>query len=745
MGVRCENYFTRLPAPLIADVAKSWGIDKGYSHTQFKNAITRALKDPQQIQRLIAGLQPYERLALEIAKSQGGQISTSILATTLQLLEVEHPFKVQYNSDNDFAQALIRRGIFIPEIRSNTLYYNPNYDLLMSDERILAQVGEAKFPQIPLKVTSAPDASSYRPAASVVFSILGFMQAIADLGGVKLTKSGVPQVNSFRKLMKAQRWEDTGTLIDGFWFPQPTVGMTEAFTAARVLIPKNEESILVLANPVEVFANRPYLTQVGQILSGFTVVSNWAEWSPSGWINVERYIEARQTLLQVLKLLPVDTQDWYSLDDLEKFLFERIGDRFSLVGNLPSPLQFKKFVDQPELAQRWREERQKDWQNREKQWLRQAFATWLYLLGIVELGLTRSAPTPPPTTKKKSAESLPPNQTDFIVSFRLTELGRALLHPELALHLVEMVPQPAWIVQPNFEILVYLDQVAPSQIVFLDRYAERIDLQQHTAQYRLTRESVYQGLERGSSLEEFIDLLRAGAKVAIPQNVEIDIRQWGGLREQITLRRDTQIVEFPDSQIMQAAIAKGLKGKILGDRFILLEANTPLTDSWVEQRIHYDQPLASCLSVNEIGEVKTQEVADLLLETQLKRWMEPQGENWALTQASVTQAVRSGNKVIDILEFLEERLTHSLPQLLKVALTAWCGRAPSVEMEEIIVLRCINSEVFTAIAKSKKLRSHFAGKLAPDVLLVKSSQLQKLKQDLEWFGINSVEQLTIQD
>jgi len=743
MGVRFENYFTRLTAPLIADMAKCWGIDKGYSQSQFKNAITRALKDPQQIQRLIAGLQPYERLALEIAKSQGGQVSTSILATTLQLLEVEHPFKVQYNSDSDFAQALIRRGIFIPEVRSNTLYYNPNYDLLMSDERILAQVGEAKFPQILLKTTSSPDTSSYRPAASVVFSILGFMQAIADLGGVKLTKSGTPQVNSFRKLMKAQRWEETGTLIDGFWFPQPTEGMAAAFNAASVLIPNDDESILVLANPVEVFANRPYLTQVGQILSGFTVVSNWAEWSPSGWINVERYIEARQTLLQVLKLLPLDTQDWYSLDDLEKFLFERIGDRFSLVGNLPSPLQFKKFVDQPELAQRWREERQKDWQNREKQWLRQALATWLYLLGIVELGLTRSAPTLP-TTKKKSAKSLPPNQTDDIVSFRLTELGRALLHPELALHLVEMTPQPAWIVQPNFEILVYLDQVAPSQIVFLDRYAERIDLQQHTAQYRLTRESVYQGLERGSSLEEFIDLLRTGAKVALPQNVEIDIRQWGGLREQITLRRHTQIVEFSDSQIMQAAMAKGLKGKILGDRFILLEANTPLTDSWVEQRINYDRPLASCLSVNEIGEVKTQEVADLLLETQLKRWMEPRGKNWALTQASVTQAIRSGNKVNDILEFLEERLNHSLPQLLKVALTAWSGRAPSVEMEEIIVLRCINAEVFTAIAKSKKLRSHFAGQLAPDILLVKRSQLQKLKQDLEWLGI-PVEQLTIQD
>jgi hypothetical protein len=287
---------------------------------------------------------------------------------------------------------------------------------------------------------------------------------------------------------------------------------------------------------------------------------------------------------------PSDTQDWYSLDDLELLLFERISDRFSLVRFLPSPLQFQKAVgNQAEIAQRWQEERRKDWQNREKQWLRQAFATWLYLLGIVELGLTRSITTdPPPTSKKKSSsESLPPNQTDAIVSFRLTELGRTLLHPELAERSMETVLQPAWIVQPNFEILVYLDLVVPLQIVFLDRYAERIDIQQHTAQYRLTRESVYRGLERGSSLEEFLDLLRTSAKVPIPQNVDIDIRQWGGLREQITLRRDTQILEFADTEIMQAAIAKGLKGKVIG-RFVLIEETTPLIDSWIDQRVNYN-------------------------------------------------------------------------------------------------------------------------------------------------------------
>ena len=87
-----------------------------------------------------------------------------------------------------------------------------------------------------------------------------------------------------------------------------------------------------------------------------------------------------------------------------------------------------------------------------------------------------------------------------------------ILHPDLAASFVEIDPQPAWIVQPNFEILVYIDEVAPSQMIFLDRYADRLDIQQHTAHYRLTRESVYRGLERGGSLEEFITSPAIGSK-----------------------------------------------------------------------------------------------------------------------------------------------------------------------------------------------------------------------------------------
>jgi len=84
-----------------------------------------------------------------------------------------------------------------------------------------------------------------------------------------------------------------------------------------------------------------------------------------------------------------------------------------------------------------------------------------------------------------------------VVSFRLTELGKAVLHP--AAEFTVSAPAEgaadgspgAWIVQPNFDVIVYLDRATPTQLAFLERHAERTQSQQYTAHYRLMRDSVY--------------------------------------------------------------------------------------------------------------------------------------------------------------------------------------------------------------------------------------------------------------
>ncbi len=118
-------------------------------------------------------------------------------------------------------------------------------------------------------------------------------------------------------------------------------------------------------------------------------------------------------------------------------------------------------------------------------------------------------------------------------------------------------------------------------------------------------------------------------------------------------------------------------------------------------------------------------------------------KNWALTQASVSKAAQAGHKASDILDFLDARRTDDFPPLLRVALTAWVGRPPTLEMADVIVLRCTNADVFNAIAQSERLRSRFIAQLSPDLLLVDRSQLKQLKQDLEWLGIQPLDLLRV--
>ncbi len=747
---RFDPQLIRLSMPILQDLAQAWGmaiVKNKTTREQCISCIVKGLKDPQQVRSRLEQLAPDQHFALQLAKQGQGAVSTNKLIMMLKLLEIDLPDLTSTPMDGitGFAQTLVKTGLFIPYSVPTQYLYGFDFSNLVTDERVLAQVDSPPFRPLSLRSTPAPAASSYRRPASITLSILGVMQAITDLGGIKITKAGEPQVNSVRKLGKTQQWDEAGTLIDGFWFPRPAIALIAMLLHTRLLRVSSDGASLELAKDLQAFAKTSQLQQVGWLLESVSEIGEWVERTTPSWFDISFYLEARQSLLLVLQLLPLDPEAWYSFDEFEEFISARIGDYFLPTGFRPMPYITGTPEQQAATRQRIQKQRRESWERQEKPWLQYALSTWLYFLGMVELGFTPDQAAAPGQTKGKKTEAAPAStyRNEAVISFRLTELGRSLLHPTLASAQTQPTPKPAWIVQPNFEILVYLDEVAPMQMVFLEGHCDRIDTQQYTVQYRITRESVYQGLERGGTLEAFLDGLKTGAKVPLPQNVEIDIQQWSQLREQVTLKRSVRLLEFTDEASRQAAIAKGIKGQAIGDRFLLITQEPNAIKTWINQKINYSTSLKSCLSITETGEVKqTAIVNDLLFETQLQRWVEPSGKKgMAITPASVAKAVKTGHKASDILDFLETRLTHAIPPLLKIALTAWAGRPAKLEMEEIIVLRCLDPVVFDAIASSKKLRSHFIGHLSPSLLLVDRTQLKKLNQDLEWLGLNPAPQL----
>lgn len=245
------------------------------------------------------------------------------------------------------------------------------------------------------------------------------------------------------------------------------------------------------------------------------------------------------------------------------------------------------------MEAQWLAEKREKWLKQERQWIEDALSSWLYFLGMVELGLAGKRP----------------------VAFRLTDLGKAVLHPAKAIPVTTAAPTSgehatgAWVVQPNFDVMAYLDRTTPPQLAFLERHAERTQSQQYMAHYRLTRESVYQGLERDTPLDAFLEELGRHAQTPLPQNVTVEIREWAALREQVILHHRADVLEFADTAARDAMLTTHIHGRAVGDRYLLLASpvtprkRLPKSVGKVE-RLNYAQPLPKVLRADETGRLQ---------------------------------------------------------------------------------------------------------------------------------------------
>ncbi|HLO84549.1 MAG TPA: hypothetical protein VK203_05980 [Nostocaceae cyanobacterium] len=731
--LRFEPYLSHIDYDLLVPSAKVWG-GKGSTRKQdCINTITKGLKNPQTVASVIAQLKPFERLALEIVRENGGEIEAENLLLRLRLLGAKDLPELHQQYERDYmvlTKYLVKRGIFLYK-RDLSIYTSFGIipGSLFTDERLLAQLDKVPLPQLPLTSVTPPKTTTFRRPTTVVLNILGMLRTIEQQGGLKVTQKGTIQVNSLKKFAKLQNWQLEKIEVDGFDFPEPADAFTLAFLRSNLLTDNEEETAFVLETSVEEFAKWSPQEQVNEILSGLVESPDWAEWSERSWYNEELYYEARQIILFVLKILPAEGRDWIDFNEFEELLFKRIGENFSISSRPQYPRYFNN-QDEKTAVESWRTRLRQEWIGQDRIWLKYVLSTWLYYLGIVELGLERFA------------ESTVQNET--VVCFRLTDLGRTIFYPHLAGSIGnnKVDYQPAWIVQPNFEIMVYLEEVNPVQLALLERYSDRLDVQQHVARYKLTKNSVYKGCENGLSFNEFLTALREGCKVNLPQNVEIEIQQWGNLNQEITLHQEAQLLEFPEKKTRDAAVEKDLKGKPIGDRFVLV-SNSETAKQYVCYRFEYDQSLPPCLSINKEGVVTLDiGIPDLLIHEQLNRWMESKGNNkWQITRASVTKAIKSGAKIEALLEFLQFRCTNKVPKFLQVAIQNWGGKPETVEIAEVLVLRCTNSTVFKAITSSTKITPYLLGKLAPDILLVDERQYSELESELEWAGFKISDKL----
>lgn len=724
--LRYDSLFPHIRSAQLKTMVRMWG---GGSQTRKDDCIQiikEGLANPVRVQAAVAALAPWEANALALVKAAGGVMDSSALCVALRASGVDLPRTNWGRADdhNAVLMPLIRRGLVLTAYSSDpTCLTSYGSNSVFTDERLLAATGPLTVSPFKLKPTAPPADTIHRRPQAVALDLIGLLQAIDTQGGIGLTQNGALRVNDVRRLSKTLGWGEDKTVIDGLPFPNLTLGLVHALRHARVL--QDLGGLLTLTAPVSAFAAQPYAEQVRSLLAGIAQSSEWDERGAQvGYFDLTRLIQARQALVMALSALPSQGMRFFAIDDLDRALFERIGEHFSLSHVYSQPYSYGKTPEQVKQdVLIWQTQVRQDWLGRERRWLDSALTTWCYYLGMVELGLG--------------------DQT--VYALRLTDLGRAVLYPDHAGQ--EPAPatesQTAWVVQPNFDIVVYLEQATSEQLAFLERHAERFQTQQHVAQYRLTRAAIYTALESGSTLNRLLALLEAGSGRPLPQNVVTEVREWAALREQVTLHRRARLLEYNDSASRDANV-KHLNGVAVGDRFLLVNAHQA-PQAHARHRVNYAATLTKCLVADENGRLTSAlPLPDLLLEAQIGRWaVALNAGHWQLTQESVAAGVKTGLPLAELQRLLADRLIHPAPRLLAIALHAWAGEHSGVKLAGVTVLQCAQPAIFEAIVTSPKLRPFLRGQIGPDLVLVDQTQLEGLREHLRWAGLEIAPELAV--
>jgi len=153
-------------------------------------------------------------------------------------------------------------------------------------------------------------------------------------------------------------------------------------------------------------------------------------------------------------------------------------------------------------------------------------------------------------------------EVDRATHVALTGMGKGVLSGEASG--ASEPPVAELFVQPNFEILVprELDLKLRFQ---LERFAELVSVDQMLT-YRIGRDSVYRGAERGMESEEILSFLETHSKVPLPQNLRYSISDWAGRYGEIQFRNAfllcTETPELADEIKASQIFAPFIEGEL---------------------------------------------------------------------------------------------------------------------------------------------------------------------------------------
>jgi hypothetical protein len=347
------------------------------------------------------------------------------------------------------------------------------------------------------------------------------------------------------------------------------------------------------------------------------------------------------------------------------------------------------------------------WFAGEAVWASNAIMVTLVTLGLVERGQT-------------AGDKIRP-------CFRLTELGRVVFGaPE-----IEAVRKPEarfLTVQPNLDIVAYLESADARQVCTLNRFAAGAPRATGPVQtFALRRESLYAALESGMTLDEVHGFLAEYGKTELPANVNRVLSEWAVRRESLVLRTKVALALGPaETQTRSRALN--------GNVFLLPSMSVKIAakefTGWTILD-HEDKP-ERMWTTDDLGSLSTNGGRSIS-QIRLACIADRTATGWQITQKSVARARVSGMTADHILEWLGGHLTAEVPALLEVAVRNWTGRQ-GVKLSQAQLLRIVQPQAKEALLHSATFRPFLAGHIPPEWFLIREDHLSEVRELLERLG-----------
>jgi hypothetical protein len=332
---------------------------------------------------------------------------------------------------------------------------------------------------------------------------------------------------------------------------------------------------------------------------------------------------------------------------------------------------------------------------------------------------------------------------DGEIVVRLTTLGRWIFG--IGDRPPDMPNYPKTIlVQPNLEIVAYRQGLSPGLIASLSVFAAWKSLGA-ACTLQLGPDTVYRALEAGWTFERILQTLEQYGMRPTPPAVIESLRTWANKRDRLTVYPAAALFEFGTSAELNEALARGLPAVRLTERLAVVPNESAI--DYRHFRLNgtrdYALPPDQCVEVDDDGVTLTIDPirADLLLETELRRFAEPYerpGSNgqrqYRLTPASLGVAQAAGMEREAMEEWFRQRTGRPLTPAAKLLLGA--SHLPALEVRQELVLHVESADVADGLLQWPGTRGLFRARLGPTALSLSEEDVPSLRERLTGLGIH---------